>query len=75
MWTDLMFYRLLILLKRMIGHLFFIGTVYGLLSGTPSNMHVYQITGMTVTNDFDIPYKVAQVEKEKENEKVIVDKY
>jgi len=31
---------------------------------------------MTVTNDFDIAYKDAQVEKEnKENEKAIVDKH
>ncbi|KYM83512.1 hypothetical protein ALC53_05912 [Atta colombica] len=27
---------------------------YRLLSETPSNMHVYQVTGLTLTNDFDI---------------------
>jgi len=69
---DLMFYQLLILSKKIMGHLFFTGIAYGLLTGTPSNMHVYQITGMTITNDFDVTHKV---EKEKENEKAIVDKH
>lgn len=47
---------------------------YRQLTGTPSNMHVYQISGVTVTDDFDVEQKtkVAQVESESEmNEEAI----
>ncbi|XP_012543504.2 uncharacterized protein LOC105840956 [Monomorium pharaonis] len=41
---------------------------YGLLNGIPSNVHVYQVSGLSLTNDFDVAYKakVAQIEREKE---------
>lgn len=54
--------------------LLFIGAAYGLLTGTSKNMHVYQVTGFTLTNDFDVAYKakVTQIEREtEENEKAI----
>lgn len=38
---------------------------YRLLSGA-SNMHVYQVTGTTLTSDFDIAYKAKVEEIEKE---------
>ncbi|XP_018047557.1 PREDICTED: uncharacterized protein LOC108686639 [Atta colombica] len=41
---------------------------YRLLSETPSNMHVYQVTGLTLTNDFDIVCK-DEITQEKENKK------
>ncbi|XP_011052126.1 PREDICTED: uncharacterized protein LOC105144740 [Acromyrmex echinatior] len=41
---------------------------YGLLSEKPSSMRVYQITGLTVTNDFDIAYKDITQEKENNEE-------
>lgn len=47
---------------------------YGLLTGTSNNMHVYQVTGLTLTNDFDgtCQNEITQVEKENEkNEKAI----
>lgn len=52
-------------------YLFFAGAAYRSLIPTPSTkMHVYQISGLTLTNEFEVAYnaKVAQVEKEnKEN--------
>ncbi|XP_011155532.1 uncharacterized protein LOC105192943 [Solenopsis invicta] len=39
---------------------------YGLLSGMSSNIHVYQVSGLTLTNDFDL--KSSQEEKKSENE-------
>ncbi|XP_018405767.1 PREDICTED: uncharacterized protein LOC108782100 [Cyphomyrmex costatus] len=41
---------------------------YGLLSDTPHNMHVYQVTGLTLTDHFDIEPETAEVEKEEKNE-------
>lgn len=63
-----------ILFERMTEHLFFAGISYGLLTGTSNNMHVYQVTGLTLTNDFDgtCQNEITQVEKENEkNEKAI----
>ncbi|XP_011867602.1 PREDICTED: uncharacterized protein LOC105561860 [Vollenhovia emeryi] len=44
---------------------------YGHLTGTSPNMKVYQVTGLTLTKDFEIAYKakVDQIEREnKESE-------
>lgn len=49
---------------------------YGSLTGTPSTMHVYKVTGMTLTDEFDVMHKTkdARIQKE-ENEKATADEY
>ncbi|XP_018349802.1 PREDICTED: uncharacterized protein LOC108753011 [Trachymyrmex septentrionalis] len=47
---------------------------YRLLSETSSNMHVYQVTGLTLTNNFNITYEdeITQEKENKKNEEAIV---
>lgn len=46
---------------------------YGLLTGASQNMHVYQVSGMTLTNQFDVAHKAKVAQIEEENEKTTAD--
>ncbi|KYQ47264.1 hypothetical protein ALC60_13749 [Trachymyrmex zeteki] len=48
------------------------GISYGLLTGTSNNMHVYQVTGLTLTNDFDDMDWLAPKHCESESEYAVV---
>lgn len=54
--------------RILLTNIYFSGAAYGRLIVSPSNMHVYQVSGLTLTNDFDIKMKKAEVTQiEKEN--------
>jgi hypothetical protein len=54
--------------------LFFTGKVYSKLTGTSKNMHVYQVSGLTIKKEFELIHEqMAQEKKEvEENEQTTV---
>lgn len=53
--------------KRNKNNLFFAGKTYSRLTGTSSNVHVYQVTGMTVKKEFQLIHdRLTQAEEEKQ---------